>query len=143
MRIFCRRIHRGWLSKPTPSHSSQGCAARAAGRAWPGRRLAGHADRRGTSGAAGGTPGQTQEITDGEGRFALSGILAEPTFVFVAKEGYRFECKPIGDSDPVVEVALTRVNEPLPKPVTNLALPLSRAEEMAILTAASMGMRSV
>ena len=75
----------------------------------------------------------TQVITDSEGQFALPGILAEPAFVFVSKDGFRFEGKPIGGSDGVVRVSLSRLSEPRPKPMLTLPPTLSRAEELAVL----------
>ncbi len=82
---------------------------------------------------AGDGPALTQAVTDSEGRFALPAVLAEPAFVFVAKNGYRFVGKSIGASDTAVEVTIHRVEEPLPKPLMTLPPPLPRTEELAIL----------
>ena len=48
---------------------------------------------------AGDGPAPTQVVTDADGRFALPGVLAEPAFVFVARDGYRFAGRPISASD--------------------------------------------
>jgi beta-lactamase regulating signal transducer with metallopeptidase domain/protocatechuate 3,4-dioxygenase beta subunit len=82
---------------------------------------------------AGDGPSPTATVTDSEGRFALAGVLAEPAFVFVAKDGFRFEGKPIAAADAVVDVTLSRVDESYPQPVLSRESPLPRAEELAIL----------
>ena len=83
-------------------------------------------------------PALTQDVTDSEGRFALPGVLAEPALVFVARDGYRFEGKPIAASDAVVEVTLARVDEPFHQAHDGLPPPLARADELAIFIASSM-----
>ena len=75
----------------------------------------------------------TQEITDADGRFALPGVLAEPAFLFVARNGYRFASKRINGSDAAIEVTLCRVDEPLPEPMPTLPAPLARADELVLL----------
>jgi beta-lactamase regulating signal transducer with metallopeptidase domain len=82
---------------------------------------------------AGDGPSPTESVTDSEGRFALPGVLAEPAFVFVAKDGFRFEGKPITAADAVVDVTLSRADESYPKPVVSRESPLPLAEELAIV----------
>jgi beta-lactamase regulating signal transducer with metallopeptidase domain len=82
---------------------------------------------------AGDGPAPTQGATDADGRFALPGVLAGPAFVFVAKDGYRFEGKPIGAADPSLEIVLTRPDEGFTKPISGSIPALARAEELAIL----------
>jgi len=82
---------------------------------------------------AGDGPAPTLVVTDADGRFALGGILAGPSFVFVVKDGYRFEGKPICAAEPSLEVVLTRTDEGFIKPITGSIPTLARAEELAIL----------
>jgi len=82
---------------------------------------------------AGDGPAPTHDVTDSEGRFALPGVVAGPAFVFVAKDGYRFEGKPIKTSAAVVDVTLTRASESFPKPSMSLPPLLTRADELTIL----------
>jgi beta-lactamase regulating signal transducer with metallopeptidase domain len=82
---------------------------------------------------AGDGPAPTQVVTDTDGRFALPGVLAEPAYVFVAKDGYRFVGRPITATDAVVEVTLSGVDEPDPRIMKTVEPLLSRAEELAAL----------
>ncbi len=77
-------------------------------------------------------PAPTQTVADTDGRFALPGVLAEPAFVFVAKDRYPFVGAPITATDAVVEVMVTGINESDRKPLKSPEAPLSRAQELAI-----------
>ncbi len=82
---------------------------------------------------AGDGPAPTHDITDAEGRFALPGVLAGQSFVFVAKDGYRFEGKPLRPAEPIMEIVLTRMDEGFPKSTTGSIPVLSRTDELAVL----------
>jgi beta-lactamase regulating signal transducer with metallopeptidase domain len=83
---------------------------------------------------AGDGPAPTETMTDNEGRFALPGVVAEPAFLFVAKNDFRFTSKPIDGSDAAkIDVTVKAVDEPLPRALASLPSPLSRADELAIL----------
>jgi beta-lactamase regulating signal transducer with metallopeptidase domain len=77
-------------------------------------------------------PVPTQAATDEDGRFRLSGVLAEPAFLFVAKEGYRFQGMPIGVDSSPVEIRIFRTDEPR-KPMTTLPSSLSRSAELKLV----------
>jgi beta-lactamase regulating signal transducer with metallopeptidase domain len=82
---------------------------------------------------AGDGPAPTETVTDRDGRFILHGVLAAPAFVFVVKDGYRFEGKPIRADESSLEIVLTRPEETFTKPVAAATPPLVRADELAIL----------
>jgi beta-lactamase regulating signal transducer with metallopeptidase domain len=82
---------------------------------------------------AGDGPAPTQTDTDAEGQFALPGVLAEPAFLLVAKDRYRFVGAPIAATDTFMEVRLTGVDEAVAKRSNNQQLAPTRDEELATL----------
>ena len=66
-------------------------------------------------------PVPTEDRSDSAGHFRLSGVLAEPAFVFVEKQGYRFTGRSIGVDSAPVEIALERSNGTAAPPLENAA----------------------
>jgi hypothetical protein len=60
----------------------------------------------------GGSPEKTEALTDAQGRFKLSGVVARQTFLFARKAGYRFAGLAIGADEPDALFPIHRVNEP-------------------------------
>ena len=77
-------------------------------------------------------PVATQTETDANGHFRLSGVLAEPAFIFGAKEGYRFQGQSIAANASSVELTISRLDEPT-KPMTTLPSSLTRSAELRLI----------
>jgi hypothetical protein len=73
-------------------------------------------------------PVATKALTDSSGRFQLSGVLAEPALLFVAKEGYRFTGGRISRDDSAIELTLERSDGPPAPPMRTLP-PATTAEQ--------------
>jgi hypothetical protein len=81
---------------------------------------------------SGDSPTRTETETGADGRFALGGLVARPTFLFVRKPGYRFAGLAIGSNSDDVTLAIHKVQEP-PRLVRNtLPPPLSHEEDLAL-----------
>jgi hypothetical protein len=71
--------------------------------------------------------------TDEQGRFCLEGCATGPGFVFAEAEGFRFQGWPSNPSPAMVELHLTRSDEPAERPLATLPPALSAAQEVGLL----------
>lgn len=78
-------------------------------------------------------PVPTEDRSDSAGHFRLPGVLAEPAFVFVEKQGYRFTGRSIGPDSATVVVTLERSDGPPAQPMKTLPPALSRDQERKLL----------
>jgi hypothetical protein len=81
---------------------------------------------------AGDGPDPTATKTDAEGRFSLDGFRQGPVFVFVRREGFRFQGRLIRDSERAVTVELTGTGEPSSREMTMLPEPIPLEESRAM-----------
>ncbi|HZW31241.1 MAG TPA: carboxypeptidase regulatory-like domain-containing protein [Isosphaeraceae bacterium] len=81
---------------------------------------------------SGDSPARTETETGADGRFALNGVVARPTFLFARKPGYRFAGLAIGPESQDVTLAILKVDEP-PRLVRKmLPPPLPHPEDLAL-----------
>jgi hypothetical protein len=81
---------------------------------------------------SGDSQARTEATTGADGRFALSGVVARPTFLFARKPGYRFAGLALLPESHDVTLAIHRVDEP-PRLVRKvLPPPLPHQEELAL-----------
>ena len=77
-------------------------------------------------------PARTEATTGTDGRFALSGVVARPTFLFVRKPGYRFLGLAIAAGSNDVTLTIHTEQEPPRLLRRTLPPPLPRQEESAL-----------
>ncbi|QEH37771.1 Regulatory protein BlaR1 [Aquisphaera giovannonii] len=82
---------------------------------------------------AGDGPNSEEVETDQAGRYRLSGIFAEPAFVFAAKEGYRFAGRLIEAGATTADITLERADGPAPVPLRSSPPAMSREQEKKLI----------
>lgn len=83
---------------------------------------------------SGDAPQRVQTTTDADGRFRLPEVMADPTFVFVSKPGFRFFGRLVGgdDNENSLELAMTRSGEPVERPGQTLPRRLTKEARAAL-----------
>ena len=81
---------------------------------------------------SGDSPVRTEAETGADGRFALNGVVARPTFLFARKPGYRFAGLAVAPESADATLVLHRVDQPPRLMRKTLASPVPRQEEIAI-----------
>lgn len=74
---------------------------------------------------------RVQATTDAEGRFHLPDVMADPTFVFVRKPGFRFFGEQVEADEGAIVLKLTKTDERA-EPLTTLPRVLPRDERLAL-----------
>jgi len=78
-------------------------------------------------------PVPTEARSDSAGHFRLPGVVAEPAFVFVEKQGYRFTGQSIRSDSTTVTIVLQQSDGAAARPMKMLPPALSREQELKLL----------
>ena len=76
-------------------------------------------------------PIRTRTVSDAQGRFRLSGVIAGKVILFARIEGFRFHGQSVDTETGVADLGLTRIEEPAPL-LKTLAGALPHPEELAL-----------
>ena len=74
---------------------------------------------------SGDSPARTEAKTGADGRFALNGVVARPTFLFARKPGYRFGGLAIAPESADVTLVIHKVDEPPRHHAENASAPIA------------------